>query len=570
MWAIVQRDLVRALRRVTPYAVVFAVVTLLALVAVGVWPDGARPSMVEAAISSVALVFGTTFALLFCIMFIVPGYASSAILAEREQQTYELLAVTPIRPFSLVLGKYLNVMAVVGLGLLAAAPVLAVSFFLVGLDWAQIAFCGALILLTASACAAVGVMVSALHARSLHALVVSYGALFILFGGPIFMVAALLAAIDSPWMDLAFEIGALACPLGALILTMEGVTGLGALGVLLSLVYQAVLTVCALLIAYIRLLFPYSAPSAPVGGRKRGRALLRAVLWGSPWSGSYRPIADRMNPVFAVEWRWGALTGKSARIRLGIGFAVFSLVCGGIFLALMAYPDMRETSVFGMAMMQFAAVCIVAPALVANSLTKELEYGNLDLLRTSLLTPRRVVYGKWLAGAFSIWPLLAGFFLGHLALVPYYAVQPRLVCATVIAAGSAFVTAWVGTAIGILVSAVTRRTVVAVIISYFGLAVVVFGLFVATTLMIGFFEEVLRVSLGRWDTGQPLFETVVFLSPPAAFLRNATSGPVLPILREFSLYWIANIAFHLALGIALAEAATWWTGRRQMRGGEKP
>ena len=67
-------------------------------------------------------------------LLIVPALAGASVVSEKENDTFELLAVTHIHPSSFLLGKRLNVVGYYLLMLLALFPLVAVVSFLVGLE----------------------------------------------------------------------------------------------------------------------------------------------------------------------------------------------------------------------------------------------------------------------------------------------------------------------------------------------------------------------------------------------------------------------------------------------------
>ena len=65
---------------------------------------------------------------------LAPAYTAGAITSEREKQTYDLLAVTPISSLSLVLGKLLSGLSYLGLIVFASFPIACFAFLFGGID----------------------------------------------------------------------------------------------------------------------------------------------------------------------------------------------------------------------------------------------------------------------------------------------------------------------------------------------------------------------------------------------------------------------------------------------------
>lgn len=80
----------------------------------------------------------------------VPGMLGGAIAFEREAQTLEQVAITPLSARDIVLGKYAAAMVQVGYLILATVPVAGICFLMGGVSWGVVApgvtvcVCGAL------------------------------------------------------------------------------------------------------------------------------------------------------------------------------------------------------------------------------------------------------------------------------------------------------------------------------------------------------------------------------------------------------------------------------------------
>ena len=65
---------------------------------------------------------------------LAPSYTAGAISQEREKQTYDLLAVTPISSLAIVLGKLLSGLSYLGLVVVASIPIASIAFLFGGID----------------------------------------------------------------------------------------------------------------------------------------------------------------------------------------------------------------------------------------------------------------------------------------------------------------------------------------------------------------------------------------------------------------------------------------------------
>lgn len=66
---------------------------------------------------------------------IVPVITSGSISGEREKQTLDIMLTTPVKPFSIALGKLGSAMAVVMMYMISSIPVMAIAFVLGGMSW---------------------------------------------------------------------------------------------------------------------------------------------------------------------------------------------------------------------------------------------------------------------------------------------------------------------------------------------------------------------------------------------------------------------------------------------------
>lgn len=66
---------------------------------------------------------------------IVPIITSGSISGEREKQTLDIMLTTPMKPFSIALGKLESAMAMVMMYMISSIPVMAIAFVLGGMSW---------------------------------------------------------------------------------------------------------------------------------------------------------------------------------------------------------------------------------------------------------------------------------------------------------------------------------------------------------------------------------------------------------------------------------------------------
>lgn len=105
---------------------------------------------------------------------IAPALTAGAITTEREQQTFEMLLITRLSGYNIVLGKLLSSLSFVFIVVLCALPAMAMAFFLGGVSPQQIGGGITLIMATVLLFGAIGIFCSARNARTVTATVIAY------------------------------------------------------------------------------------------------------------------------------------------------------------------------------------------------------------------------------------------------------------------------------------------------------------------------------------------------------------------------------------------------------------
>jgi ABC-2 type transport system permease protein len=151
------------------------------------------------------------FGVVAVLLLMAAPFVSMRLFAEeRRSRTFELLLTAPVRPWQIVLGKYLAAMAVMGLSvaLLGLFP-LVLSFFAEGaqggaaVEWQTVATGLLGLLLLAAAATAVGMFFSTLTESVLVAGLVSLLVLLVLWMAVIFTVG-----VEGPLKELATALSA--------------------------------------------------------------------------------------------------------------------------------------------------------------------------------------------------------------------------------------------------------------------------------------------------------------------------------------------------------------------------
>ena len=130
------------------------------------------------------------FGMLVLILFLVPGLTAGAVTGERERQTLVPLQMTMMRPRDIIIGKLSAALAFLVLLVVAAAPLLAVSFLVGGIRLLDVFRGIGMLLFTGLVLGAVCVWISAKLRRTTAATVLAYGVAFVFAIGSFFGMIA--------------------------------------------------------------------------------------------------------------------------------------------------------------------------------------------------------------------------------------------------------------------------------------------------------------------------------------------------------------------------------------------
>jgi len=122
---------------------------------------------------------------------LAPAYTAGAITSEREKQTYDLLAVTPISSLSLVLGKLLSGLSYLALIVFASFPIACFAFLFGGIDPIDIVRGYTVLVAAGLAIGSIGIWCSAAMSRTQTATIAA-----------LIVTAALVVGASATWLAL--------------------------------------------------------------------------------------------------------------------------------------------------------------------------------------------------------------------------------------------------------------------------------------------------------------------------------------------------------------------------------
>jgi ABC-type transport system involved in multi-copper enzyme maturation permease subunit len=228
------------------------------------------------------------------------------------------------------------------------------------------------------------------------------------------------------------------------------------------------------------------------------------------------------------ELRWGMLGRADALIRV---FYISMVVY--FCLGMMTDAWAGVEGVFTLILVQIIITLVIAPALLANTFTKEHEQGNYDMLRMTLLSPREVVMGKVQAGMVCMAPLVLAVFISNL---PYMILVRGSLEVFFGGYVTLLVCCYLSLGISVFCSLLTTRTVTSLVVSYLVNAYAFIGV-MATAFIVTIIFSV--------DVDEA---TGCYLSPIAAFVEVFGERPWSEPRDGVLTYWGSNMV--LWYGIA--------------------
>jgi ABC-2 type transport system permease protein len=292
---------------------------------------------------------------------------------------------------------------------------------------------------------------------------------------------------------------------------------------------------------------------------------------------SRAPAASQIfwrNPVVVKEVRtrmrgWRAFAVVSIHllilgIALAIAFLAFSPALGGT-------PNLESRRTFGkslfglMIWMELIAVCFTAPALTSGAIASERERQTFDLLRVTLLSPGRLVIGKYLSGLIFIFLLLfSALPLESLAFI-VGGVQVEEILIAVLILG---VTAVAFCAVGLFFSSLFSRVLFSTVLSYAFAIFTVFGVPMIALFILFIFGASNASGIDNLSTGSQVFLIfigwiITSITPGATII--ATEAALLDHQGIFLAHldigngtrvmmpspWLAYVIFYLAVSLLL-------------------
>ena len=386
----------------------------------------------------------------FMVALAAPTFAAGSITGEKERKTYEMLLASPLEPMTILVGKLLSALGYLVILILSSLPLMILCFLLGGILLSEIARAYIILILAAGTFGLLSVACSSFFRRTSSALVVSYMVIL-----PLAVVCLALTRTENTMARDFVSIAVL--PPWCL----------------------AIWTVVVIVVNR-RLLHP---PDVGSGGKEVvdeeeekkyaiGVVIDRDLFPDKLFAPAKRLdlMPDGTNPVLDKELRSEIFSQGTLMLRVVIQVSMLlsiPLMAGLLFLR----PE--NAGYYVSYVLTFNL--LVGPVFSAGSITQERERQTLDLLLTTLLRPGQIILAK-LVAALRVSTVLT--FLLTEQLILAYILLPELhrrlwtlFAFFLIIATTCLAT----TTIGLLCSALSRKTSVAMVVTYMTLLVLFVG-----------------------------------------------------------------------------------------------
>lgn len=458
---VLTRELMATLRAPRAFWLQWAYVSLLGLVVYSAWPTGDGEDRLVSAGAAQVLFDLFFLGQFFLVAVMAPTFAAGTITGEKERKTYEMLLASPLRPSSILVGKLLSSMTYLVLLILSSVPLMILCFLLGGLELSEIARAYLVLVLAAGTFGLLSVMCSSYFRRTSSSLVVSY--LVIL---PLALMFVTLTRAEDPIVRDFVSIAVLP-PWCA-----------------------AIWTVVAIVVIR-RLLHPPDLGSEGkevVDEQEEQRYAIGVVIDRNQFpdklfAPAKRPdlMPDGTNPVLDKELRSEIFSQGTLMLRVVIQV---SMLLSIPLMAWLLFYQPRLTGYYVGYVLTFNL--LVGPVFAAGSITQERERKTINLLLTTLLQPAEIVLAKLLA-ALRVSTVLT-LLLTEQLILAYLLVDVLRVRAWsfFIYMAIILVTCMVTSTVGMLCSALARRTSFAMILNYFVLLLLFAGPVAVARFLAGF------------------------------------------------------------------------------------
>jgi ABC-type transport system involved in multi-copper enzyme maturation permease subunit len=508
---IIGRELLELLRTRKALVLQFVLALACAFLVLLRWPTEEVSDLTGARALQVLRLFG--YGLLAAVLLLVPAFPATALVREKIKGTLELLLNSPMRPWSIYLGKLAGVLGFTAILLIMTFPAAAACYALGGLDMrGGITLLYALLGLAALQVSTLGLLVSSRSNSTDGALRVTYALVLavcviplapyaLAHGRPDFLADA------AAWFRCLSPIPAVMEVLGQRDVGSQGlVSASGAIGRYINLALLSSLVCAAATLARLNhRLFDRARPAGVMTqDRSIGARTARRLFFLVDPQRRSGSMSSWINPVMVKEFRSRRFGRSHWTLRLIALCAILSL--GLTLIALRGELGWGKQYIGGgLVLLQIALLILFAPSLAAGMISAERERGSWQLLRMTPLSVGSILLGKL---ASVVWPVL----LLLCATVPGYVVllviEPELAPRVQRVVACLVLTAVFVVLVSAAASTFFRSTAASMSASYVVLLTICLG-----TLLVWLARDA--------PFGHATVEAVLLLNPVAAALQAA-------------------------------------------------
>ncbi len=285
----------------------------------------------------------------------------------------------------------------------------------------------------------------------------------------------------------------------------------------------------------------------------------------------------RQNPVLVKEIR-SRMRGSRAFILITIYLILLSGLVGAIYVGFISLNNspmsvmsmnktVGQTIFWVVAGLELCMICFIAPGLTAGTISGERERQTYDILRTTLLSERALIFGK-LSASLVFLVLLLTIAFPFQALAYFFGgitIEELLISFAML-----LVTALAYCCIGVFISSLSRRVTSSTVISYIATSLLIFALPILVYVAIAIIENTLLLSL-YGSTQETLVEITilvvgwifVILNPVASTIatefilaeEQSFLSFTLPLSNGTQFFilspWIGYLLFYIILSLLL-------------------
>jgi ABC-type transport system involved in multi-copper enzyme maturation permease subunit len=372
------------------------------------------------------------YGLLAGILLLVPAFPATSLVREKIKGTLALLLNSPMRPWSIYLGKLGGILGFTAILLVMTMPAAAACYALGGTgSRGGILNLYAILALAAVQLSTLGLLVSCYSRSTDGALRGSYALVLVvcvLTLGPyeLFRGQTGIEAQLTSWLRCLSPIPAVMEALGQGDVGSHGmIANSSAIGryTLLASLFSLVCAAATISRLNHHLLDQARSAGVMTEDRSTDQRIIRRLFFLVDPQRRSHSMSLWINPVMVKEFRSRRFGRSHWMLRLIAICAILSL--GLSYIAAAGVLGWGVEVVFGaLVLLQIALLILFAPSLAAGLVSSERESGSWQLLRMTPLTPGVILRGKLLSVGWPLFLLLCATLPGYVAMIAY---RPALI-----------------------------------------------------------------------------------------------------------------------------------------------